>query len=136
MIEAIGLTFAAWAASVLSFAAAGQAIGLQLTIGEAAFMAAGVALATAIPSGPGYLGTFELAAKTIAATFAIGPDPALAMAVLVHVGQLLVTSGGGAVALARIGWARTPAAEGAPTATTPTTTSAPAAPVSATRTPD
>ena len=64
---AIALSVVAWGASLLAVAAAGQAIGLELTIGEAALLASGVALATAIPSAPGYLGTFELAFVTIAA---------------------------------------------------------------------
>ena len=57
--------------TVLAFAAAGQAVDVQPTIGQAALLAAGTNLATAIPAGPGYLGTFELAAVTIAASVGI-----------------------------------------------------------------
>ena len=66
LAEALILTVVAWSATVVAFAAIGQAIGLHLLIGEAALLASGVALATAIPSGPGYLGTYELAAVKIA----------------------------------------------------------------------
>jgi len=45
------------------------------------------------------VGTFELAAVTIAASVGIAREPALAFAILVHVTTLLLTSLGGAVAL-------------------------------------
>ena len=43
----------------------GQSVDVQLTIGQAALLASGVALASAIPAGPASLGTFELAAVEI-----------------------------------------------------------------------
>jgi glycosyltransferase 2 family protein len=102
---AVVLTVLAWSMSVLAFTAAGQAVGVEMTLGEAAFLASGVALATAIPSAPGYLGTFELAAVGLAQTFGVAAGPAFALALLAHAGILLVTSAGGAIALLRLGWA-------------------------------
>ncbi len=102
--EAVILSCLAWACTVVGFAAAGQAVGIQLTTGEAALLASGVNLATAIPSGPGYLGTFELAAVSIAGAFGIASSPAFALALIVHVASIALTSSGGAVSLARIGW--------------------------------
>ena len=104
---AVAWSVVAWSATVIAFAAAGQAVGVQLTWGQAALLAAGVSLATAIPAGPGYLGTFELAAVQIAAVFGVGADPAVALAVLVHAVILVLTSIGGAVALLSLGWRRT-----------------------------
>jgi glycosyltransferase 2 family protein len=104
---AIVFTLLAWSMSVLAFAAAGQAIGVQLSMGEAAFLSAGVALATAIPSAPGYVGTFEFAAVGVAQTFGVAAGPAFALALLAHAGILIVTSGGGAIAVLRLGWAPT-----------------------------
>lgn len=104
---AVGWSLAAWSATVVAFAASGQAVGVELTWGQAALLAAGVSLATAIPAGPGYLGTFELAAVQIAAVFGVGADPAVALAVLVHAVILVLTSLGGAVALLSLGWHRT-----------------------------
>ena len=106
---AVGWSVVAWSATVVAFAAAGQAVGVELTWGQAALLAAGVSLATAIPAGPGYLGTFELAAVQVAVVFGVGADPAVALAVLVHVVILVLTSAGGAIALLRLGWRRTPA---------------------------
>ncbi len=106
LTEALGLSVVAWSASLLAFAAAGQAIGLQLTIGQAALFATGVALATAIPSGPGYLGTFELAAVAVGAAVGIPRDESFALALLVHAMVLILTSVGGVVAFIRLGWRR------------------------------
>jgi uncharacterized protein (TIRG00374 family) len=104
--EAIGLSVGAWGASLLAVAAAGQAIGLQLTIGEAALLASGVALATAIPSAPGYVGTFEWTFVLIAGALGVPPEPAFALALLVHALILVLTTLGGLLAFLDLGWRR------------------------------
>ena len=96
---AVVLSLASWSCTVLAFAAAAQAVGIEPTIGQAALLAAGTNLATAIPAGPGYVGTWELATVTIAASVGIPAAPALAFAVLVHVVTLAMTSLGGAIVL-------------------------------------
>ena len=96
MAAAILLSIGSWSLTVLAFAAAAQAVGIEPTIGQAALLAAGTNLATAVPAAPGYVGTFELAAVTIATSVGIGREPALAFAVLVHAATLLLTSIGGA----------------------------------------
>ena len=99
MAAALALSALAWAASITSFLAAGQAVGVQLTVSQAALMASGVALATIVPSGPGYLGTFELTAVGIASTFGVDRSAAFALALLVHAMILAGTSVGGVIAL-------------------------------------
>jgi glycosyltransferase 2 family protein len=106
LTEALVLSAIAWGATILSFAAAGQAIGVELTIGQASLLASGVALATAIPAGPANLGTFELAAVAIGRAIGVADHTAFALALLVHAGILVITSVGGLVALARLGWRR------------------------------
>jgi glycosyltransferase 2 family protein len=106
LLLAIAWSLAAWGATVVAFAAAGHAVGIELTWGQAALLAAGTALATAIPAGPANLGTFELAAVRIADVFGIAGERAFALAVLAHAVTLLVTSVGGSVALWRVGWRR------------------------------
>lgn len=108
LAESVVLSVVAWGATLLAFAAAGQAVGIELRIGEAALMASGVALASAIPSGPGYLGTYELAAVKIAEALGRPAAPAFAMALIVHATILLATSAGGLAALASTGWKRSP----------------------------
>jgi uncharacterized protein (TIRG00374 family) len=106
LAEALGLTIVAWSATLLGFAAAGQAVGVQLTIGQASLLASGVALAAAIPSGPASLGTFELAAVRIGGALGVAAAPAFAIALLLHATILVITSVGGGVALIRLGWRR------------------------------
>ena len=100
------LSVAAWSCTVVAVLAVGQSLGIELTVGEGALLAAGTNLATAIPSGPGYLGTFEYAGQTIAAAFGLPAARGLALALLIHVLTLVVSSAGGVAALVRLGWTR------------------------------
>ena len=100
------LSVAAWSCTVLAVLAVGQSLGIELTAGEGALLAAGTNLATAIPSGPGYLGTFEYAGQTIAAAFGLPASRGLALALLIHVLTLVVSSVGGVLAIVRLGWTR------------------------------
>ena len=100
------LSVAAWSCTVLAVLAVGQALGIELTVGEGALLAAGMNLATAVPSGPGYLGTFEYAGQTIAIAFGLPAPSGLALALLTHVMTLVMSSAGGVVALVRLGWTR------------------------------
>jgi len=106
LFEALALSVLAWGATLLAFAGAGQAIGIELTIGQASLLASGVALAAAIPSGPASLGTFEYAAVRIGGALGVPSDSALAIGLLVHAAILVTTTVGGGVALARLGWRR------------------------------
>jgi uncharacterized protein (TIRG00374 family) len=105
LVSVISLSLGAWTMSTLVFVMAGRSIGLELSLTQAALVMAGSALSTAIPSGPGYLGTFELAAVAVGATIGLGAEQALPLAVLAHLSALIVTSLGGIVGFARI-WRR------------------------------
>lgn len=106
LMEALVLSFAAWGATVVAFEAAGQSLGIQMTTAQASLLAAGVALASAIPAGPSNLGTFDLAAVEIAATFGLDRETALALALVAHASILIVTSAGGVISLLALGWRR------------------------------
>jgi uncharacterized protein (TIRG00374 family) len=113
LLEALALSGLAWSATIVGFAAAGQAVGVQLTTAQAALLVSGVALATAVPGGPGNLGTFDLAGVVIATSFGIGRETAVALVLLAHAASLVVTSVSGGIALLRLGWTRrAPAAVG------------------------
>ena len=112
LAETLVLSFAAWGATVLAFLCAGQSLGIEMTTAQASLLAAGTALASAIPAGPSNLGTFDLAAIEIAATFGVDRGAGLALALIAHASSLLITSIGGAIALWRVGWARTPVRNG------------------------
>ena len=100
-VIALALAFSAlaWAASTGTFLAAGQAVGVQLTVAQAALLTSGVALVSIVPSGPGYVGTFELTVVAIADGFGIPKDSAFALGLLVHVMILATTSIGGVIAM-------------------------------------
>jgi uncharacterized protein (TIRG00374 family) len=102
LAEALGLSVVAWGATLLAFAAAGQAIGVELSIGQASLLAAGVALAAAIPSGPASLGTYELAAVRLGQAVGVPGEASLAIAILTHALILVITTGGGVLALTRV----------------------------------
>ena len=134
MLPALALSLVAWTLTTITFAAGAQAVGIQLSWSQAALLAAGVNLVTAIPSGPGFVGTWELAAVRILALFGVASDTAFAFALLVHVSTLAVTTLAGAVSFLRLGWlpkAATvtvaPTADAATVAQTPDAASGPPA---------
>jgi uncharacterized membrane protein YbhN (UPF0104 family) len=88
LVAAGGLSLVAW---------------VDLAPAGAMFVAAITVLGTAIPSAPGYLGTFELAASAAARSLGIAPEPALAFALLVHAMTVLPLAIGGAVSLVWVG---------------------------------
>ena len=104
-------TAASWTMAVLALAAMGQALGIELSMAQAALIVSGVALASAVPAGPSNLGTYELAAQELGKAVGLEPATALALGVLSHVAILAVTSVGGAAAFARLGWRREPVSE-------------------------
>jgi hypothetical protein len=104
LAEALLVSAASWIVAILAFAAVGQALGVELSIGQAALLSSGVALASAVPAGPSNLGTFEFAAFEIGKAIGVPADSAFALALLVHATILVVTSIGGAIAFARLGW--------------------------------
>ena len=79
LVAALAFSALAWAASTGTFLAAGQAVGVELSLAQAALLTSGVALVTIVPSGPGYVGTFELTVVGIAEGFGISRDDAFAL---------------------------------------------------------
>jgi uncharacterized membrane protein YbhN (UPF0104 family) len=59
-------------------------------------------LSTAIPSAPGYIGTFELAAVAALGALGVPGESALAVAVLTHVTTTIPIAIAGGVSLARM----------------------------------
>jgi uncharacterized protein (TIRG00374 family) len=107
IVAALAFSGLAWSASTLTFLAAGQAVNVPLTVAQGALLTSGVALASIVPAGPGFVGTFELTVVAIADTLGIPRDSAFALGLLVHLVILGTTSIGGAIAmLARRGWER------------------------------
>lgn len=99
---AIVLTTVCWLIEGTIFWLIGLAVGADLSWPVAMLCAAMTALSTAIPSAPGYIGTFELAAVATAVALGVPAEAALAVAVLTHVITSLPIALAGGVALGRM----------------------------------
>ena len=103
VLSAIGLSLLAWILDGTIYWAAARSLGIGLPPAGAMLVSAITVLGTALPSAPGYVGTFELAASTIAAGLGVAPASALAFAILVHTLTVLPLALGGVAALAWMG---------------------------------
>jgi uncharacterized protein (TIRG00374 family) len=97
------LSIVGWLLEGTIFWLVAVSIGVPLSPAEAMLTAGVTILVTAIPSAPGYVGTYELAATAVATSFGVPPDAAFALAVLAHAVTLLPLAVGGAISLASLG---------------------------------
>ena len=114
VVVAAVVSAACWILDATTFWLVARSIGAPVSPAAALLIGAVTVLGTALPSAPGYVGTFELAAATTAQALGVSAAPALALAVLAHAMTVLPTAGGGAVSLvamnARLGRLATDAA--------------------------
>jgi uncharacterized protein (TIRG00374 family) len=114
VVVAVFVSAACWMLDATTFWLVARSIGVQVSPAAALLIGAVTVLGTALPSAPGYVGTFDLAAATTAQALGVSAAPALALAVLAHAMTVLPTAGGGAVSLlamnARLGRLATDAA--------------------------
>jgi len=76
-----------------------RSIGLDLSPATALLIGAVTVLGTAIPSAPGYVGTYDLALVTTAEAFGVAAAPAVAFAVLAHAITVLPPAIAGGLAM-------------------------------------
>jgi uncharacterized membrane protein YbhN (UPF0104 family) len=86
---------ACWVLDATTFWLVAQSIGVPVSPAAALLIGAVTVLGTALPSAPGYVGTFDLAAATTAQAFGVAATPALALAVLAHALMVLPTATAG-----------------------------------------
>lgn len=110
---AAGMSFANWLLEGLIYWLVASSLGLGLSPAAALLIAAVTVLATAIPSAPGYLGTFELAAVAVTVAMGVPSSAALAYAVLVHAATILPLAVGGLIAIIPMGLTFRPLREAA-----------------------
>lgn len=103
VLAAAGISLAAWGLDATTFWLAAMAVGLPLDYPSAVLVAGVTVLGTAIPSAPGFVGTFELAAAGTAGALGFASAPALAMAIIAHVMTLGPLALAGAVSLVMMG---------------------------------
>jgi hypothetical protein len=99
----IGLTVGAWLLDASVFWLVGQSLGLGISPAGAMLVSVLAVLSTAIPTAPGYVGTFELAAVAALGVSGIVGEAALAFAVLAHLMAVLPLSLAGTVSLWLVG---------------------------------
>ncbi len=104
-----------WLLDAVTFWLVGQSLGLALSPAVTLLIAAVTVLGTALPSAPGYVGTFELAAVGTATVLGVPASEAFSLAVLAHVMTVAPSAIGGAVALSVSGLGLRSVATGART---------------------
>jgi glycosyltransferase 2 family protein len=105
--RAIWLTLAlsapAWLCLGAMFWLVSGSVGASISPAGAMLVIAVTGLVTAVPSAPGYLGTYEVAAVAVAVSLGSTPETALAAAVLSHLLSVATPAILGSVALVRMG---------------------------------
>lgn len=103
ILGAAGLSGVAWVLDATSFWLVARALGVELAPAEAVLVAGVTVLVTAVPSAPGYVGTFELAAVSAATALGVPQSAALGLALLAHAVALVPLAVAGGVSLVAMG---------------------------------
>ena len=97
-----GISLGIWTMWGLAAWLVARAIGIDVSPLEAVFITAVINLGVAIPSSPGFIGTYQWLAVSSLALFGVGTSSALAFGILMHaVWYLPTTLAGGALLLLR-----------------------------------
>jgi glycosyltransferase 2 family protein len=93
------LSLLAWPIDALLVWLVAKSISIDIPLATAALISAAAVLSTAVPSAPGYVGTYELAAASAAQAMGVDGSPAFALAVLAHALTILPAAIAGAICL-------------------------------------
>jgi len=96
----IVLSLGAWATWALGAILVANAVGVEITLLEALFVAAVMNLGVAIPSSPGFVGTYQWLGVASLGLLGVGDDEALAFAILLHASWYVPTTVLGGLVLA------------------------------------
>lgn len=99
LLAAVGLSGESWLLEGSVYWLVAQSLSLDVSLPVAFLVAAVTVLATAVPSAPAYVGTFELAVTGVATAFGVSPTDALAWALLAHAVTVAPLAVGGIAAL-------------------------------------
>jgi hypothetical protein len=80
----LGLTACTWILSSVAAALVGRSLGIDLSPLEAVFVTSALALGVAIPSSPGYIGTYQLIGVQALGLLDVPVDEALAFSILMQ----------------------------------------------------
>ena len=95
----LGLSLAAWCLWAVAAYLVARALGVELSLTEALFVTAVLNLGSAVPSSPGYVGTYEWLGVASLGLLDVGHEPALAFTILVHAAWYVPTTLFGAISL-------------------------------------
>jgi len=95
----LALSVAAWATWAAAAWLVARSLGIELSLTDALFVTAVLNLGSAVPSSPGYVGTYEWLGVASLGLLDVGHEPALAFTILVHAAWYVPTTLFGAVAL-------------------------------------
>jgi len=95
----LGLSIGAWAMWAIAAGLVARSLGIDLSVTDALFVAAVLNLGSAVPSSPGYVGTYEWLGVSALGLLGISHEPALAFTILLHASWYVPTTLAGAVAL-------------------------------------
>lgn len=112
LVLAVGLSVLAWSAFALAAVLVARSVGVRLGVLDALFATAVLNLGVAIPSSPGFVGTYQWLGVASLGALGVGRSPALAFAILLQAAWYVPTTLAGAGLLAWRG-SRTVAVSGA-----------------------
>ena len=96
LLKTAALSVAVWTLEWSAYFAISAGFDFGLSIGEraaaCALLLAVVNLGIMLPAAPGYVGTFQLFATSALAVFGVGPEAALAFAIIAHLSQYLLVT--------------------------------------------
>jgi hypothetical protein len=102
---AIGLSVLAWGAFAVAVWLVARSLGIRLDPTECVFVTGVLNLGVAIPSSPGFVGTYQWLAVSALAVFDVAREEALAFSILLHASWYVPTTLiGGALVLFRLDW--------------------------------
>jgi uncharacterized protein (TIRG00374 family) len=99
ILFAVVISGICWVLDATIYWLVGQSVGAAVSPAAALLVGAVTVLGTALPSAPGYVGTYDLAAAITAQAFGVAAAPALALAVLAHAITVVPTAVAGVAAL-------------------------------------
>ena len=95
----LGLSLAAWGMWAVAALLVARSLDIELSLTEALFVTAVLNLGSAVPSSPGYVGTYEWLGVASLGLLDVDHEPALAFTILLHAAWYVPTTLFGAVAL-------------------------------------
>lgn len=101
--RALVLTFAAWGAWMAGLWSVAESLGIGLSATEVLFTTGLLGLGSAVPSAPGFIGTYHWIAASSLGLFGVAGADALAFAVLLHAAWFIPTTVAGSILMVRWG---------------------------------